>query len=523
MSATTAPPRPVAVSPARGAFGAVLRAEWTKFRTVRGWLISLVMAALLCVVFTFLVANGNHEDTCTGVGVCQTGHPFVPTGPAGEAVADSYQYLSRPLTGDGIITTQLSSFTGLIYNGPANIAPSLAHTRPGLAGWAKAGLLLTPTTKQGAPYAAVMTTGSHGTRFQDDYNHDQPGLPGTVTGSSPRWLRLTRAGDTITGYGSTNGSSWHRIAATRLSGLPAAVKLGLFVTSPVSFNTSGSGVPTQATATFDHVTATGTVTGAWQSRAVGMTAQGYYPTLGTGVTHRSGDTFTLAGSGDMAPAVNPLAGGNTVADSLWFGFLVALIVLVVVAVMFITVEYRRGLIRTTLTATPQRSAVLAAKAIVIAADAFVVGAVAAAIGIPLGLHVLNGNGNYVYPASTLTKVQVIAGGGALLALSAVAALAVGTILRRSAGAIAAGIVVVVLPYIISSYSSGSIGTWLFRLTPAAGLSVLGVLPRSPLVDAPYSIGNDYYPLPPWAGLLVLAAYTAVALAAARFLLARRDA
>ena len=68
------------------------------------------------------------------------------------------------------------------------MAPSLTATRPGLAAWAKAGILLTPTTKQGSPYAAVMATGSHGVRFQYDYTHDQPGLPGTVTSASPRWL-----------------------------------------------------------------------------------------------------------------------------------------------------------------------------------------------------------------------------------------------------------------------------------------------------------------------------------------------
>ena len=71
----------------------MLRAEWTKFRTVRGWLIGLVVAALLCVVFTYLVANGNHTGGCTGSRpgpTARAGHPFVPTGPDGEAVADSY-------------------------------------------------------------------------------------------------------------------------------------------------------------------------------------------------------------------------------------------------------------------------------------------------------------------------------------------------------------------------------------------------------------------------------------------------
>ena len=44
--------------PSRGdSFRAALRAEWTKFRTVRGWMIGLVFAALMVVLFTFLQAQ----------------------------------------------------------------------------------------------------------------------------------------------------------------------------------------------------------------------------------------------------------------------------------------------------------------------------------------------------------------------------------------------------------------------------------------------------------------------------------
>ncbi len=141
---------------------------------------------------------------------------------------------------------------------------------------------------------------------------------------------------------------------------------------------------------------------------------------------------------------------------------------------------------------------------------------------------MNANGNYVFPADPLTIAQVIAGCGALVALTAVALLGIGTILRRSAGAILAGVVVFVLPTftgpgILGPTSSSGAATWLYRVTPAAGFSMLGLLPRSGLVSYPYTMGNGYYPLPPWAGLLVLAAYAAVALLAARIVLRRRDA
>jgi len=195
----------------------------------------------------------------------------------------------------------------------------------------------------------------------------------------------------------------------------------------------------------------------------------------------------------------------------------------VVATMFITVEYRRGLIRTTFTATPRRGSVLAAKAVVVGAIAFVTGVLAAAVAIPLGEHILNTNGNYIFPSSALTVASIIAGSGALLGLTAVAVLALGTILRTSASAVTAGIVVFVFPYIVSTFSSAAVGTWLFRLSPAAGFSVLGVLPRSALVSYPGTMANGYYPLTPWAGLLVLCAYAALSLGIAFFVLRRRDA
>jgi hypothetical protein len=524
MTAPRTPPHPAGrLSPERGGFGSVLRAEWVKFRTVRGWLIGLVVAALLCVVFTFLVANGTHTDNCTGTGLCQAGHPYVPTGPDGEAVAASYQYLSKPLVGNGTVTAQVSSLTGLVSTSPPNVAPSLSATRSGLAEWSKAGILLTPTTKQGAPYAAVMTTGSHGVRFQYDYTQNQAGLPGTITRSSPLWLRLTRTGDTITAYDSTDGTTWHKIGTARLAGLPATVDVGLFVTSPVSFS-GAIGYATQATGTFDNLTVDGTTSGAWQARSVGMSQAGFYPILGTGSAHRSGTGFVLTGSGDIAPAVvQGLRGTNTAASTLLLGLIVGLMVLIAIAALFITAEYRRGLIRTTFTATPQRGRVLAAKALVIGAVGFVIGAVAAAVAVPVGEHILTGNGSYVFPATTATMVRIVVGCGIVTALTAIAVIALGAMLRRSAGAVTAGIVVFVLPYVVGSTLSGGAETWLFRLTPAAGFSVLGALPRSALVSYPYTFANGYYPLSPWAGLAVLAAYAAVALCAARFLLNRRDA
>ena len=58
----------------------------------------------------------------------------------------------------------------------------------------------------------MMVTGGHGVRMQYDYTHDIAGQAGQASAASPRWLRLTRSGDTITGYESADGTHWTRSA-----------------------------------------------------------------------------------------------------------------------------------------------------------------------------------------------------------------------------------------------------------------------------------------------------------------------
>src|SRR5260221_7040119 len=106
----------------------------------------------------------------------------------------------------------------------------------------------------------MMVTADHGARMQDNYTGDTAGRPGAVSAASPRWLRLTRSGDTVTGYDSADGTHWTRVGTARLAGLSSTVQAGLFATSPthtvvVSHSLGGgtsAGGPSLATAVFDH-------------------------------------------------------------------------------------------------------------------------------------------------------------------------------------------------------------------------------------------------------------------------------
>jgi len=536
MTTTTMTPTRPQVRAGRGHLAPLLRAEWIKFRTVRGWIIALIAGALVTVVWGLLVANGG-DTTCQTSDNGPVLHgaaclPHLPLGPGGEAVSDSFTFVHQPLTGNGSITVRVTSLTGR-YSTNGGIAAAGADPTGqftnGIQPWSKAGIIIKASTTPGSAYAAVAVTGGNGVRMQYNYTHDTPGLTGTVSAASPRWLRLTRSGATIIGYDSTDGTHWTKIATANLAGLPSTVEAGLFATSPdrtivvsqslASGTTTGG--PSQATASFDHISQSTATPDAWHSNLIGGGSGGLQASAGG--LQQTGDVFTVTGSGDIAPVV---AGSNasTIGQYLTGAF-AGLVAAIVVAVMFMTAEYRRGLIRTTLAAAPRRGRVLAAKAVVAGAVTFTTGLAASAIVLPLAVRLGHAKGAYVLPVSGLTELRVIAGTAAVLAISAILAVAIATILQRSAAAVTTGIVAIVLPYILATTGvlPGNAAQWLLRFTPAAAFAVQQAIPAYPQVTASYTAAAGYFPLPGWAGFGVLCGYTALALALAYHLLCRRDA
>jgi ABC-type transport system involved in multi-copper enzyme maturation permease subunit len=516
--------RPERGGAGRDRFARLLRAEWTKLRTVPGWIIAIVIAAALPAVFALL-----NNSSCGGNGCAAP-----PSGPGGEAVTDQFSFVHRALAADASITVRVTSLTGLMpagsgSSGAAGQSPTAGWT-PYVEPWSKAGIIITASTKPGSAYAAMMVTGGHGVRMQWNYTGDVAGLGGTVATASPRWLRLVRHGETITGYDSADGISWTEVGAVPLAGLPATAQGGLFATSPAhgitlsksAIGSSATFAATQDTGAFDHLSLGGTWPGgAWAGGDVGDTNG---PT-GLDAFRQAGGGFTVSGSGDIAPFVSgQTAVGERIEDAISVGSFAAVIAAGILGALFMTAEYRRGLIRLTLAASPRRGRVLAAKAIVIGAVTFAAGIAGIAIGLPVGLAKLRGGGNPILPVTALTELRVIAGAAGLIAVAAVLALAIGAVLRRGALAVTVVIAGIVLPYLlaITALPVGA-ADWVLRVTPAAAIAAEQSLPAYPQVTAAYTPMNGYYPLAPWAGFAVLCAWTAAALALAAFLLHRRDA
>lgn len=143
--------------------------------------------------------------------------------------ADAFHYVYQPLAGDGQIVARVAS---------------LQNTDT----YAKAGVMIRESLAAGAPHAILDVRPSGWVEWMTR------ALPGGETtylsGANqpvPVWLRLTRAGSTVTADISSNGSSWTKIGNTTIA-LSQTVFVGLAVTS---HNAS-----TLNTATFDNVAVT---------------------------------------------------------------------------------------------------------------------------------------------------------------------------------------------------------------------------------------------------------------------------
>ena len=204
---------------------------------------------------------------------------------------------------------------------------------------------------------------------------------------------------------------------------------------------------------------------------------------------------------------------SLIVQSSVFGVFFGQLVAGVLGVLIISGEYTTGMIRSTLTAVPKRLPALAAKAIVLFVTTFLVGLVANLGAFLVASVIFSGvdvSASLVDPAVFLP----ILGGALYLALVSVFALGVGTMLRSSAGGIAAVLgVMLLLPTVLQMIPA----EWAHDLIPylisSAGLGIFTSTTAEPAGDA----------LGAWLSLLIVLAWMGASIAGAAVLLKRRDA
>jgi ABC-2 type transport system permease protein len=162
------------------------------------------------------------------------------------------------------------------------------------------------------------------------------------------------------------------------------------------------------------------------------------------------------------------------------GLFLAQLAIGVLGVLVMTSEYATGLIRTTLTAVPQRRTVLAAKAVTFGVVACIVSFVSVFVAFLIGQAILHGKHLGVGLGDPHVLGAVV-GAGVYLTFVGLLGLGLGTILRRTAGAIATLFaVVLVIPLLaqalpspwdsdVSKFMPSRLGEALFSVRPDSGV------------------------------------------------------
>jgi hypothetical protein len=195
------------------------------------------------------------------------------------------------------------------------------------------------------------------------------------------------------------------------------------------------------------------------------------------------------------------------------GFFFADIAIGVIGVLVITSEYSSGLIRATFEATPQRAEVLFAKGVVLFVATLVVGELCAFGSFLAGQSILHG----VTTTDTLSSastVRAVALAGLSLALLALLALGIATMLRHTAGSITIYVCLILVVFLIVAALPSSWSVHIYPYLPE-------VLSESMSATRSADLGiNAFSPL---VSTLVLCAYSIGSLVVGGVFMVRRDA
>ncbi|MEY2438241.1 MAG: type transport system permease protein [Acidimicrobiaceae bacterium] len=193
------------------------------------------------------------------------------------------------------------------------------------------------------------------------------------------------------------------------------------------------------------------------------------------------------------------------------GLFLAQLAIGVLGVLVITSEYATGQIRATLGATPQRTLVLAAKVLVFTAVTFVVGLVACFAAFFIGQSIFSAK----HAQASLGDPDVlraVVGGALYLSVLGALGIGLGAIFRRTAGAIAALVGMLLILPVLAGFLPSPWNDDVSKYLPGqAGGEIFRVVARS---------SNS---LSPWTGFAVFVAYAVVSLVIGAVLLAKRDA
>jgi ABC-2 type transport system permease protein len=182
----------------------------------------------------------------------------------------------------------------------------------------------------------------------------------------------------------------------------------------------------------------------------------------------------------------------------------------VLGVLVITSEFSSGTIRASLLAVPKRIPMLVAKGVVFSVLVFVIGEVVVFGSFYIGAAIIHSH----FPVSLSQPgvTRAVIGSGLYLTVLGLFALAIGSLIRHTAGAVTTVIGLVLVIFNLTALLPYSWGAHIHAYMPTvAGLLITADKPQADAL------------LTPWQGFGVFCAWTALLLIAGAYLLKRRDA
>jgi regulation of enolase protein 1 (concanavalin A-like superfamily) len=143
--------------------------------------------------------------------------------------ADAFDYVYRPLNGDGWIVARVASIQNT-------------------ASWAKAGVMIRESLDANAAQAFMLASFSKGLAFQRRVvtGGDSTSTAGALV-AAPVWVKLERIGNVFNAYSSADGMTWTLVGSDQIA-MGSNVMVGLAVSSHTT--------ATAAAVKFDHVAGT---------------------------------------------------------------------------------------------------------------------------------------------------------------------------------------------------------------------------------------------------------------------------
>jgi ABC-type transport system involved in multi-copper enzyme maturation permease subunit len=202
--------------------------------------------------------------------------------------------------------------------------------------------------------------------------------------------------------------------------------------------------------------------------------------------------------------------GDPTATILGTGLGFGQLAICVLGVLVVSSEYSTGMIRASLLAVPRRAPMLAAKALVFSLLVLAAGEVVAFCSFFLGAAILHSHA----PVSLSDPgvARAVAGAGLYLMVLGLFSMAIGTVMRHTAGAVTTTIGVVFVLPLIASFLPGSWGQHVHDYLPSQAGAMIAQARQ----------GTNQV-LTPWQGFGVFCAESAILLGVAFYLLRRRDA